>query len=118
RALHLPDDTLPVAGAAPQDVAGAAVAVEVGGILDGPVGWDGVEIDVGQFCGAVHLPGDGGAADVAPQQIGVAVGVEVVRREAAEYGEELRDRAPRAGIDVGGAHHRAVSPDLPQLVTG
>src|SRR5438105_4679125 len=45
--------------------------------LQRPVEWNGVEIDVGEFASAVHLPGDRRAVVVAPDDVRLAVAVEV-----------------------------------------
>src|SRR5438874_1249404 len=64
--------------------------------LERPVGRDAVEVGVGEPGSAVHLPKDRGAVDVAPDDVGLAVAVEVtdpldlpVGRDGAEV--EIRD---------------------------
>src|SRR4051812_14386691 len=45
-------------------------------LLDAPVRRDGVEIDVEQLGAAIHLPQHRGAVVIAPDDVGLAVGVE------------------------------------------
>src|SRR5205085_3387195 len=75
-AIHLPQHGLPIACAAPKNVA-AAVAVEIADILDRPFGWDRAEDHICKLDGALHLPEHGLTAAVAPQPIAVRGAVEV-----------------------------------------
>ena len=77
-AVHLPHRDLAL-GVLPEDV-GLAVAVEVAGVGDVPIGADRADRGVGGDVVAVHLPHRDLAAVVVQQDVGLAVAAEVAGR--------------------------------------
>src|SRR5437867_3438986 len=84
--------------------------------LQRPVGRDRVEVHVGELDAAVHLPGDGGAVVVAPEDVGLAVPIEVAnplnvptRRNGAQI--EIGDLLPTIHLPQHGLPGVAIAPE-------